>query len=53
MDPASLKQELGAQLAQKLNPLFKIHDLVLAEQLPRTASGKLMRRKLRARYLEG
>jgi acetyl-CoA synthetase len=53
VDPASLKQELGAQLAKKLNPLFKIHDLVLAEQLPRTASGKLMRRKLRARYLEG
>ncbi|MCZ6574418.1 MAG: AMP-binding protein [Planctomycetota bacterium] len=53
VDPDSLKQELGAQLAKKLNPLFKIYDLVPAEQLPRTASGKLMRRKLRARYLEG
>ena len=28
----------------ELNPLFKIHDLVIVEALPRTASNKLMRR---------
>lgn len=33
-----------------LNPLFKIHDLVLVDTLPRTASNKVMRRALRQRY---
>lgn len=33
-----------------LNPLFKIHDLVLVDALPRTASNKVMRRTLRDRY---
>ncbi len=37
-------------IAKKLNPLFKIHDLVTTDELPRTASNKLMRRTLRARY---
>jgi len=35
---------------QKLNPLFKIHDVVIVDILPRTASNKIMRRKLRTRY---
>ena len=47
-----LRSELGALLAEKLNPLLKIHDLVTTDDLPRTASNKVMRRKLRARYLE-
>lgn len=34
----------------KLNPLFKVSKLVLIDQLPRTASGKVMRRKLRTDY---
>ena len=34
-----------------LNPLFKIHDVVLVEALPRTASNKTLRRALRDRYL--
>ncbi len=34
----------------RLNPLFKVHDVVLVEALPRTASSKIMRRKLRAGY---
>lgn len=34
----------------KLNPLFKLSDLVQIEKLPRTASGKVMRRKLRDKY---
>lgn len=34
----------------KLNPLFKVHDVVLTPALPRTASNKVMRRTLRAEY---
>ncbi|MDH3321879.1 MAG: AMP-binding protein [Flavobacteriaceae bacterium] len=37
-------------IRSKLNPLFKVHDLILIKNLPRTASGKVMRRKLRATY---
>jgi len=48
----TLRKELGKSIASNLNPLFKIHDLVVVESLPRTASNKLMRRKLRARYVE-
>jgi acetyl-CoA synthetase len=46
-----LQRELGKRLAQELNPLFKIHDVVLVDSLPRTASNKLMRRELRAQYV--
>jgi acetyl-CoA synthetase len=40
------------QLAIKhdLNPLFKIHDLILVAALPRTASNKVMRRELRDQW---
>jgi len=34
----------------KLNPLFKVSDLIKIDLLPRTASGKVMRRKLRSLY---
>ncbi len=50
IDAGRLAAELGSMLAKKLNPLFKIHDLVITDRLPRTASGKLMRRKLRSLY---
>lgn len=33
-----------------MNPLFKVADLVKIEKLPRTASNKIMRRKLRDAY---
>ncbi len=49
-EAAQLKAELGSMIAKKLNPLFKIHDLVPTGELPRTASNKLTRRTLRARY---
>jgi len=41
-----------AQIAirKQLNPLFKVSDLVKIDALPRTASNKVMRRKLRADY---
>jgi len=35
---------------KQLNPLFKVSDLVKIDTLPRTASNKVMRRKLRAEY---
>ena len=41
---------LGRSVATELNPLFKLHDLVIVDSLPRTASNKLMRRELRTRY---
>jgi acetyl-CoA synthetase len=47
---AALKKELNVLLAKILNPLFKISELVIVDNLPRTASNKLMRRKLRASY---
>lgn len=37
-------------LKKELNPLFKIHDLVMVDTLPRTASNKVMRRVLRGQY---
>ena len=37
-------------IRRELNPLFKIHEVVLVESLPRTASNKVMRRVLRERY---
>lgn len=51
-DQDELQRALGKTLAKKLNPLFKIHDLVIVDSLPRTASNKLMRRELRTRYVE-
>jgi acetyl-CoA synthetase len=37
-------------IRRQLNPLFKLHDVVLIPALPRTASNKIMRRELRAAY---
>ncbi|MBW4542583.1 MAG: AMP-binding protein [Myxacorys chilensis ATA2-1-KO14] len=47
---AELKAVLQAAITQRLNPLFKISDLVIVDALPRTASNKVMRRVLRDRY---
>jgi acetyl-CoA synthetase len=47
--PTELKADLQTAIAQQLNPLFKIHDVVIVESLPRTASNKVMRRVLRDR----
>ena len=46
----SLKSDFQKAIAQQLNPLFKIHDVVLIDALPRTASNKVMRRVLRDQY---
>ena len=37
-------------IRKKLNPLFKVSRLIKTDLLPRTASGKVMRRKLRDLY---
>jgi acetyl-CoA synthetase len=37
-------------IRNKLNPLFKVSDLIQIDKLPRTASGKVMRRKLRDEF---
>jgi len=52
-DRQDLGRELRAMVAGELNPLFKIHDLVVVDSLPRTASNKLMRRELRRQYQNG
>ncbi|MBN8558986.1 MAG: AMP-binding protein [Leptolyngbya sp. UWPOB_LEPTO1] len=47
---AELKAVLQTAIAQRLNPLFKICDLVIVEALPRTSSNKVMRRVLRDQF---
>ncbi len=50
-ETASAKQEFHAtlqtELSEHLNPLFRIHEVVIVDALPRTASNKIMRRLLR------
>jgi len=50
LDEARLRDEMQAAIRSELNPLFKVHDVVIVESLPRTASHKVMRRELRAGY---
>lgn len=45
-----LRFAMQQAIAARLNPLFKIHDVVITDSLPRTASNKVMRRTLRAEY---
>ena len=45
----ALRPTLQQAIRERLNPLFKIHEVVLIDALPRTASNKVMRRMLRAR----
>ena len=47
---AQLTAAMQSAIKRDLNPLFKIHDVVLIDTLPRTASNKVMRRVLRDRY---
>jgi acetyl-CoA synthetase len=52
VDPAVLQATMQQRLKTELNPLFKIHALRQITALPRTASGKIMRRVLRAKFQE-
>ena len=46
-DTGSLTNDLQLAIREHLNPLFRIHDVVVVDALPRTASNKIMRRVLR------
>jgi len=48
---ADLLAVMQQAIKRDLNPLFKIHDLLLVDALPRTASNKVMRRALREQYV--
>ena len=49
-DADDLQNAMQQVIRRDLNPLFKIHELVVADSLPRTASNKVMRRVLRQWY---
>jgi acetyl-CoA synthetase len=51
-EASAWKERLQQAIKAELNPLFKIHDVVPLDALPRTASNKVMRRLLRAHYCE-
>ena len=42
--------QVGKIIKTKLNPLFKVSNLILIDKLPRTVSGKVMRKNLRSGY---
>ncbi len=46
----ALKGDMQRAIRRDLNPLFKVHDVWVIDALPRTASNKVMRRVLRAKY---
>jgi acetyl-CoA synthetase len=50
LNAADLLSSMQQAIRTKLNPLFKVHDVVITGALPRTASNKVMRRVLRAEY---
>ena len=50
VDLGTVRHEMQGQVRRVLNPLFRIHDVVAVDSLPRTASNKVMRRSLRASY---
>ncbi len=52
LDKNDVKKKFQSKINQHLNPLFKIHDVVLVGKLPKTASNKIMRRVLRKQYPE-
>lgn len=43
-----LRERIQAALKEQLNPLFKVYWVEVVNELPRTASGKVIRRNLRA-----
>ncbi len=49
-DKELMEYELQKLMKYELNPLFKIKEVVIVKELPRTASGKIMRRVLRDKY---
>jgi len=52
LDKQSIIKEMQNKINTRLNPLFKIHDVVFTSELPKTASNKIIRRVLRKKYQE-
>jgi len=46
-DAERLKKDMQSAICNELNPLFKIAEVVIVDNLPRTASNKIIRRHLR------
>lgn len=51
LDSETLQKSMQKKIRTELNPLFKISEVSIVESLPRTASNKVMRRKLRERII--
>ncbi len=45
--------KLNRVIREQLNPLFKVGQVCIVSQLPRTASNKILRRKLRDQWQQG
>lgn len=52
LNKQEIQHEMQKRINQHLNPLFKIYDIVLINELPKTASNKIMRRLLRDQYIK-
>ena len=50
LDPNALRLRFSAALREHHSTLFRIHEVVVVPSLPRTASNKVMRRRLRETY---
>jgi acetyl-CoA synthetase len=44
-------QNMQQIIRREMNPLFKIHDLVIVESLPKTGSNKIARKFLREQWV--
>jgi acetyl-CoA synthetase len=49
-DPGVWRGLMQQAIRSELNPLFRIEEVIVVDDLPRTASAKIMRRELRARH---
>ncbi len=47
-----IHRKMQEAISKQLNPLFRIHDIVVINSLPRTASNKVLRRMLRKEYIQ-
>lgn len=52
LDKQAVMKTFQKKINTQLNPLFKIHDVIFINELPKTASNKIMRRVLRKKYVE-
>lgn len=50
LDVNELRKVMQQAIRTRLNPLFKVHEVIAIPALPRTASNKVMRRSLRSSY---